>query len=143
MSTEQKALVRRLIDEVWTQGNLAVVDALLAPDFVEHYPGLGQVWGPGGAKQAITELRTIFPDFAATIEELLAEGDTVGVRLTVRGTHTGTYLGIPPTGTPATWTGLNLFRIADHRVVAAWAFWDLLGLVRQLTPRAAGVAATR
>src|SRR5258708_2421822 len=87
MSTEEnKALVRRLIEEVWNQGNLAIFDELYAPDFIFHDPGLPQVRTREEDKQWIARILKAFSDFHITIDDLIAEGDQVVVRLTARGT---------------------------------------------------------
>ncbi len=90
MSTEEnKALVRRLIEEVMNQGHLAVFDELYAPDFLFHDPGLPQVRTREEDKQWIAGILHAFPDFHLTIDDLIAEGDQVVVRLRARGTNTG------------------------------------------------------
>src|SRR5258708_34515332 len=87
MSTEEnKALVRRLIEEVWNQGNLAIFDELYAPDFIFHDPGLPQVRTREEDKQWIARILKAFSDFHITIDDLIAEGDQVVVRFTSRGT---------------------------------------------------------
>ena len=100
MSTEEnKALARRLIEEAWNQGNLATVDELLVPGHVGHHslvpnqPPSRELY-----KQYIVRTRTAFPDFHATIEEQIAEGDLVVTRWSVQGTHQGMFRGHSPTG---------------------------------------------
>ena len=100
MSTEtNKAQFRRLYEEMFNKGDLAIVDDLVAPDAVNHEvpPGMNNR-GPESARQVVTMLRTAFPDLHFTIEELVAESDTVAGRVTMSGTHLGPFQGIPATG---------------------------------------------
>src|SRR5512143_526360 len=100
MSTEQnKALVRQMIEEVFNRGDLRRADDFLAPDFVEREelpPGIPR--DREGVKQLTGMLRSAFPDFRATIDDIVAEGDKVVIRQTWSGTHKGEFMGIPPTG---------------------------------------------
>src|SRR5437660_5416469 len=98
-SEENKAQYRRTFEEVFNQGNLALIDELVAPDFLNHEvpPGMNNR-GPESTQQVVRMLRTAFPDLHFTIEELVAEGDTVAGRVTMSGTHLGPFQGIPPTG---------------------------------------------
>jgi predicted SnoaL-like aldol condensation-catalyzing enzyme len=115
MSTEgNKALVRRLIEEVWNQGNLAIFDELYAPDFIFHDPGLPQIRTREEDKQWIVGVLKTFPDFHITIDDLIAEGDQVVVRLTGRGTNTGDILA--PSPHPATGKQVNITGIAIARI---------------------------
>jgi len=136
MSTEEnKALVRRLIEEVWNQGHLAVFDELYAPDFIFHDPGLPLVRTREEDKQWIARILKAFSDFHITIEDLIAEADQVVVRLTARGTNTGD-LGAqaphPATGKHVTITGNVIARIANGQFVEIWHQVDWLGLFQQL-----------
>jgi len=135
MSTEQnKTFVRRYWEQVWNQGNLAVVDELIASDFDGHPlpsdPDFGR--GPAGQKQLVGMYRTAFPDLRMTIEDMTAEGDRVVVRWTVRGTQTGEMMGIPATGKPTTVTGMFLNRLAAGKIVEGWGNFDALGMMQQL-----------
>ena len=119
MSTEQnKALVRRLMEEVFNRGNISLVDELFAPDFVEHEelpPGIPA--GSEGVKQMSTMFRSAFPDFKATIDDMIAEGDKVVVRGTWSGTHKGEFMGIPPTGKRVSIGVIDIIRIAGGKFV--------------------------
>jgi steroid delta-isomerase-like uncharacterized protein len=136
MSTEEnKALVRRLIEEVWNQGNLAIFNELYAPDFIFHDPGLPHVRTREEDKQWIAGILKAFPDFQITIEDLIAEEDQVVVRLTGRGTNTGDILAPSPhpaTGKHVTITGNAIARIANGQFVEIWHQVDWLGLFQQL-----------
>ena len=132
MSTEEnKALVRRAYKEVFNKGNMAVVDELYTANYVLHDPS-GPVQGPEGIKQYVTMLRSAFPDMHITIEDAVAEGDTVVVRTTGRGTHKGDFMGIPPTGKQVTVAGITIIRIVNGKAEEAWYNGDDLGLLQQL-----------
>ena len=119
MSTEEnKALARRLIEEAWNQGNLAVVDELLAYDHVPHHSMIGD--RPPSRelyKQFIVRTRAAFPDMHATIEDQIAEGDKVVTHWSVQGTHQGVFQGHSPTGNQMRVTGIVIDRIVDGKVV--------------------------
>lgn len=134
MSTEEnKALVRRFYDDIWMKGNLAVADDLVAADYVRHDPrGGAPTPGPEGQKQIAAMFRAAFPDFQSSYDVVLAEADLVAVRWTIRGTHQGEYLGIPPTGRGVGFTGVNIFRIAGGKIVELWNHRDDLGFMQQL-----------
>jgi steroid delta-isomerase-like uncharacterized protein len=131
MSEQNRMLVRRAVEEVYNQGNLAVVDELVAGDLVIHLPS-EEVHGPAGAKQHVAALRAAFPDLRITIEDQISEGDKVVTRWTARGTHIGPFQGVPPTGKQGSMTGIDIDRIADGRVVECWVNSDDLGLLQQL-----------
>lgn len=130
---DNKALVRRMFEEVFMQGNLAAVDQLFAPDYLMHNPGATWVvLGYLGVKQTVTEVRTAFPDFSLSVEDVIAEGEKVMTRYTWRGTQQGTFLGIPPTGKQVTVTGILVSRVVDGKIAEEWGIVDMPGLFRQL-----------
>lgn len=127
-----KTLIRRLFDECWNNGNLAVVEELFTANFAGHDPAYPNTQGVAGMKQLITTNRTAFPDLRFTIDEMLASGDTVVTRWTATGTHQGTLNGIPPTGKRATVTGLVLTHLSNGKIAEDFVNWDTLGLMRQI-----------
>ena len=133
MSLEaNKALVRRFVEEVLAGGDFAALAELTTPDCVEHTAPPGQPPGEGTVARYLVTWRAAFPDLQITVEDLLAEGDRVAVRLTVRGTHRGAFLGLPPTGRRVAVGGMELYRLAAGRIVERWAVVDTLALLRQL-----------
>ena len=134
MSTEQnKALFRRLMEEVFDRGNISLNDELFAPDFVEHEelpPGIPA--GSEGVKQLSTMFRSAFPDFKATIDDMIAEGDKVVIRQTWSGTHRGEFMGIPPSGKSVSFGVYDTIRIAGGKVVEHWGQMDTMGMMQQL-----------
>lgn len=131
MSEHNKLLMRRAVEEIWNQGNYAVLNELVASDFVIHNPG-GDIRGPEGAKEFFTLLHVAFPDIHFTIEDQVAAGDRVVTRWRASGTHKGDFQGIPPTGKQVTITAIDIDRIAGGKVVECWASMDELGLLHQL-----------
>ena len=130
---ENKALIRRFCEEVWNKGNLDVMSEIFAPDYVRHdlRPGTPPS-GPEGQKKIAADFRAAFPDLRMNIDLLIAEGDMVVVRWTTEGTNTGTWGNVAPTGKHARFSGVNIFRIRNNRVVELWNHRDDLGLMQQL-----------
>ena len=128
---ENKAIVRRYFEEE-NKKNVAVVDELITANFVGHGAGGQEVHGPEGLKQLWTTLFTGFPDYHATVEDLIAEGDKIVVRYTNWGTHNGEYLDTAPTGKQVTWTGMLIFRIVGGKVIEGWRETDALSLMQQI-----------
>jgi steroid delta-isomerase-like uncharacterized protein len=134
VSTEQnKATIRRGFEEIWNQGNLAVMDETFAPTAMLHSPVQPEpLRGLEILKTLVTRLRVAFPDFHVTIEDLLAEGEIVVVRYTMRGTHRGDYFGIPPTGRPVTSPEIELFRVVDGKIEEMWLEFNVMDVLQQL-----------
>jgi steroid delta-isomerase-like uncharacterized protein len=128
---ENKAIVLRFFEEAFNRGNLAVIDELIAPHLAYHSPD-GDIRGLEGTYQLVTGMRTAVPDFHVTVEEVIAEGEKVVIRYADRGTHQGEGIGVPPTGKHATWVGVDIFRIADGKIIEGWGVYDSLGLMQQL-----------
>ncbi|HEV7126024.1 MAG TPA: ester cyclase [Ktedonobacterales bacterium] len=126
------ALVRRYLDEAWNRGNLAVIDELMAPNYVRILPLPAPPLDREGQKRRIAGFRTAFPDLHLDVEQLLAQGDLVAFRILIRGTHTGPFQGLAPTGRSITLTATDILRIAGGQVVEHWGNLDELGLLRQL-----------
>ena len=121
----QKALVRRTYDAL-NAGTVDSLDELVATDFVDHDPVPGQAPGLAGFKQAVALFRAAFPDGQVAVEEVIAEGDKVVARVTLRGTQAGEFLGAPPTGAPVTAEGVEIFRLARGKVVEGWSRFGAL-----------------
>ena len=131
MSTEDnKANVRRGFEAV-NQKNLAVFEELLTPDVLFHIAST-TMQGLEAYKQFLSMSITAFPDLHFTIEDMIAEGDTVVVRYTTRGTHQGNFRGIPPTGKQVRGTGMFIDRLVNGKAVEQWFNGDDLGLLQQL-----------
>jgi steroid delta-isomerase-like uncharacterized protein len=130
---ELKAIARREVDEIFTAGDLAVVDELYAADYIGHDPTRPEpIRGPAGVKEQVSGYRTAFPDLQLTADEIVAEGDLVVTRWTATGTHEGELFGVTPTGRQVTATGISIIRVAGGKIVEDWTSWDALGLMQQL-----------
>ena len=132
MSTEEtKAIARRFSQEILSKGDLSLADQLLDPNYVNHNPIPGQVPGIEGFKKSAMGLRAALP-FEETIEDLIAEGDKVVVRVVRKATHSGAFMGIPASGKQVTVPATYILRIVNGKITDAWLNWDLLGLMQQL-----------
>jgi predicted ester cyclase len=134
---ENKAVVRRYYDEVYSKGNLNVASEVLDAAYVQrslnHSPGSVEIIeGPERIKRHAASLRATFPDFRYEIERLVAEGDTVVVTGTVRGTHQGELQGIAPSNKQMAYTSIHILRLHEGRIVEDWNLWDSLGWWQQL-----------
>ena len=133
MSEGNKNAVRRLFEEVWNKGNLPVADELFSSTYVHHdasTPDVGR--GPESEKKRATLYRTAFPDIRLTMDDIIAEGETVVARWSCRGTHKGDLSGIPPTGKQVNITGVSIARFANGKMEEGWVNWDALALMQQL-----------
>ena len=130
--TTEEVVVRRLIDEGFSQGRLEVCDELVADDIVEHQEfGPNHATGPDGVKAVIASLRRASSDFELHIDDLVVAGDTVWIRDTATGRDDGGFMGYPPTGRAISITVFDVLRVADGRVVEHWGVPDRLGALHQ------------
>jgi steroid delta-isomerase-like uncharacterized protein len=129
MSEANKQVVVRFVEEFWSKGNLAAADELLTPDVIIHEP---TVDGTAGLKAFNAALRTAFPDWYSTPEELVAEGDRVVERWTGRGTQRGTFQSIPPSGKQVEVPGVVFYRIRDGKIAEFRGSFDMLSMLQQL-----------
>ena len=130
-SEQNKAIVRRLLEEPWR--NLNIVDELAASDYIGHNPSNPEpLRGPGDIKKSISAYRAAFPDARTMVEQQLGEGDMVATRWTARGTHDGTHQGVQATGKQVTVSGLTISRLANGKVVEEFQNSDTFGMIQQL-----------
>ena len=138
MSEENKALVRRELEEIFTHGNLNAAEEIYAPNYVSHQtataaiPAGEDIHGVEAARQIAAARRRAFPDLQITIEDQIAQGDKVVTRFTARGTHRGELAGIAPTGKEVEVRGINMCRIEGGKIAEYWPYADILGMMRQL-----------
>jgi len=130
-----KALLRRWFDEVWNEGRAEAIDEMFAEGGIAH--GLSEVpetplKGPGGFKPFHSTLRGAFPDIEVVVEDMIAEGDKVAARCSVRGKHSGDHLGIAASNAPVDFTGIAIVRIEDGKIVEAWNNFDFMRMNRQI-----------
>lgn len=125
--------VHVLLQEVWSRGDLALVDDLVADDHVQHDPLLADpVRGPDALRQTVTRYRQAVPDLTKTVEETGVDGSTVVVRYTATGTHTGWLAGVEPTDCDVAVDGVYVAETVEGRLTMGHEMWDAVGLLRQL-----------
>lgn len=124
-------LVRKQHTELWSKGDLTVIDASYATGFVGHFPG-ETVRGPAGIRSSVESHRRSFPDWTETVEDTIAEGDRVVTRFRSRGTNLGEFSGNPATGRRVEIDEVCIFRVVDGEIVEQWVFPDLSAMQRQL-----------
>ena len=131
--SDLKATMQRLYDEVFNQGNLDVIDELLADDFVEHEelpPGIPQ--GKGAPRAYTIMFRSAFPDFRMAVEEMLQDGNKVITRVRVSGTHKGEFMGIPPTDNKFDVAAIDIIEFRDDKAIGHWGVMDMAAMMQQL-----------
>jgi steroid delta-isomerase-like uncharacterized protein len=132
MSQENRAVLDRINEEAFRQGNTGVIDELVAQDFVEHNPMPGFEGNREGFKQMVAGLHQAFPDFDTEVQDQIADGDKVVERWTAGGTHEGEFMGMPATGRRIQIEGMDITRLADGRIVEHWTQMDALAMMQQL-----------
>ena len=130
---ESKAIVRRFWG-VWEEGNIDLVDKLLAPDYVNHTPASpDQPTGPEGVKGLVSMFRSAMPDLRVVIEDMIAgEDGKVAVRYTLEGTHEGELFGVPPTGKRLSIKSISVERVSEGKIREHWRVTDSLDMMQQL-----------
>ena len=138
---ENKELIRKVTEEVYSRGNIAAIDRYYAPDWVAHDAPPNAGGDRKSLKEVLGVIRSGFPDVRASIEVILAEGDLVASRTTAEGTHTREYFGVAPTGKRVTLRQLSIDRIRDGKIVESWSESCGQGFHYQLTGKAPPVPA--
>jgi predicted ester cyclase len=129
---ENKAVVRRFFEELLSTDGLAVADELLSPGFRFYFAGSTDPMGLERYKEFLVARRATFPDRRFVVEDMIAEGDKVSARFTMRGAHKGEFRGIAPSGKEVTMTGIDMIRLADGKMVEDRVEVDQLGMMQQL-----------
>jgi steroid delta-isomerase-like uncharacterized protein len=133
MLERNKEIIRALAEDVIHRGDLNRVAEFFAPEYAPHDPSNpGRRGGVEGAREFIGMLHAGLSDVRYSIEGLTAEADRVVYRWTLQGTHTGVFMGVPPSGRPIRVTGMDMFRLANGKIVESWASADALGMLQQL-----------
>ncbi|HEY7967825.1 MAG TPA: ester cyclase [Solirubrobacteraceae bacterium] len=127
---------RRLLEQAFNDGDLELVDQLVAADAVNHDPAtpaeLRALTGPEVFKRTVSMYRAAFPDVRMVVDDVVAADDKVVLRWHSEGTHRGELAGLAPTGVRGSVTGISIDRWKDGKVVESWVEWDNLGLARQI-----------
>ena len=128
---ENKAVVKKFIERM-SKGDTSALDELVTGNYVFHEMGAGRDINKEALKQGVANTLAAFPDNTTTIEDMIAEGDKVSLRTTVRGTQTGKYQNIAPTGKSVTFSRFVIHRLEDGKITETWRLADRLGLYQQL-----------
>jgi steroid delta-isomerase-like uncharacterized protein len=132
MTAENKAVMSRFVEFINT-GSEKLAEELISPDAVFHVPGRPEpLRGPAGYLAVIGMMRGGFPDIQWTLEEMIAEDDKVAARFTMRGTHQGSFFGVPPTGRTIAVQAMNFYRLSGGQFIEERGQPDLLGLLQQI-----------
>jgi steroid delta-isomerase-like uncharacterized protein len=127
-----KDIDRQLLEEPW-KGNIGVIDQYVDESYVGYDPSMPEpMRGREAFKEFVQMYLSAFPDGAITVDDQIAEGDTVASRWTARGTHQGELMGIAPTRKQVTVAGLSYSRFKNGKMVESYANWDTLGLLQQI-----------
>lgn len=129
---DNKTVVRRYYDEVFNQRRTDLIDQLAVEDYVEHDPFPGQGNGRADLKARVQAILSAFAPLQFRLEDLVCEQGRVVARWSQTGTHTGAFMGIPPTGRQFTIAGIDIHQLRDGRLAEHWHVVDLYGLLQQL-----------
>jgi len=129
---ENKAVVRRYVEEGFNPADMDVLDEVFAPDFVNHDTGNPAIQDLEGLKAAVRMFHLAFPDIRATTDALFTDGDYVTKRFTLSGTQQGEFNGIPPTGKQFTVQGIDISRVSGGKIHEIWMGIDYLTVLQQL-----------
>ena len=129
---DEKARVRRYVQEAWNNRDLSIIDELMAPSYRRYPASGGTPLDREGQKQRIAGFHRAFPDLRMSIDRIVAEGDQVAFRLVAEGTHQGAFLGVEPTGKHVTFTATDIVRFEGDHIAEHWGNSDDLGLLRQI-----------
>ncbi|MER5516355.1 ester cyclase [Streptomyces sp. NPDC002763] len=133
MAQQANIAAQTAFGEAVVSGNLDALDAIVAPNSVDHDPAPGQGPGPEGYKGMFGELREAFPDLNVQVEHLLATDDELAFAYVISGTHRGPLMGHPATGRKVSYRGMQISRFdGDGKLVERWGSSDELGMLRQL-----------
>jgi steroid delta-isomerase-like uncharacterized protein len=132
VAAQNKERQRLFVEVLQERGEIDRVDEFVRPDFENHTARPGSPPGPDGVRAGLALFRAAFPDHGAEVVHLVAEGDLVATYKTFTGTHTGDFLGIPPTGKTATIRVMDIVRYRDERIAEHWSVVDLAGVRAQL-----------
>lgn len=122
-----------MVDEVWSRGDLDLIDDVVTADYVEYDPALPEpIRGPEALKETIAMFRKGTPDLTKTIQQTIVDGETVVIPYTATGTHKGEILGVAPTGNEIEVQGVFVYHGEGGRLSEGTDLWDTYGLLRQI-----------
>jgi len=133
MSADNKAIVRRLYEEVWNKRKLEVINEIISPSHGLQAPNIsGSSIGPAAYRRNVSLFLAGYPDLRLTIQDIIGEKDKVVACWTISGTHKGDYLGIPATNKKVSVDGMTIHHIAGGKIMDSYSNWDALGMMQQL-----------
>jgi steroid delta-isomerase-like uncharacterized protein len=132
MLEENKAVVRRIIEDLFNTGDPDIADEVFAGDYVDHTPSNPGMSGLENVKRSIANWRTAFPDTSSVVDDIIAEGDIVAARWTTRATHRGEFLGVATTDKQIAVGWFGMFRLSDGKVVESWDTFNVTEMMQQL-----------
>jgi steroid delta-isomerase-like uncharacterized protein len=132
MATDNIALMKRFVDEVWNKGTLKVADELASTTALFHDPIAKELSSLDAFKKHVESIRSAFPDFRVALDDIASSGDKIYTRWTVTGTNKGSFMGMPPTNKRTVLVGMSTHRIQSGKIVETWMNYDLLGMLQQL-----------
>jgi len=133
MSAENKAIIRRLYEEVWNKRKLEVVNEIVSPSHALQAPNVrGSAVGPDAYKRQVALFLAGFSDFRWTVEDLIAEENKVVACWTISGTHRGEYMGVPATNRKVSVGGMTIHHLSHGKIIDSYSNWDALGMMQQL-----------
>ena len=135
---DYKEMAQRWYSEVMSEGKTEVIDELCAPDFVDHDPLPGTTADLAGLKDFVAQIRAAFPDMQVTADDIVAEGDRLAVRSTMRGTHEGDFMGIPGSGKKVEVSNYDFVRFENDQAAEHWGVIDSAALMEQIGMAPAG-----
>lgn len=127
-----KQIVRRFWEDLFDEWDPSAAGEIASPEIAFRGTLGKEVRGLGGLEEYVLDARTAFPDLRAAVDDLVAEGDKVVARLTLRGTHKGELFGVAPTGRRVAYEGVALHRMSEDKIAECWVLGDILSLMRQL-----------
>jgi predicted ester cyclase len=133
MSVELKSMVRKIFDDAYNKGNLAVLDDLIAPNYLRHQPPMKDVQGLDNYKKFIADVRKAYSNFEIRLEEILVDGNKTVARIVLSGTHTGRTptLVAPPTRKEIRMLGCAISTWENGKIIEEWVYNDYMGLTYQ------------
>jgi steroid delta-isomerase-like uncharacterized protein len=135
MTEDLRALLQRYVREIWDAGDPEAVRRFAAAGYRRHVSAVGEPLDLDAQVERLKGMRAAFSDLSLTVEDAVVEGDRIAFRATLRGTHSGAFQGIPPTGRTVTVAVVDIARVTDGRIVEQWGGPDVLDLLRQLGAR--------
>jgi steroid delta-isomerase-like uncharacterized protein len=127
-----KETARRYFYEIWSDGNVGLIDQLFAAEYVDNNPLDGQDTGRQGVRQFAQAMHSAFPDLSVSVDLQVAEGDKVATRYTFRGTHTGTFMGLAGSNKAVEITGITVFRVSGGQIRERFGYFELATLLAQV-----------